>query len=483
MSRSRTAMTSSESTAPGSDAVWGSEIYRRAAALADRIDRYAATPDTPLHPRLVPATWALLKLAVLSLASPVVGSAVTARAVGNTREVHRIIDRFPQLIEDVMVGDPVDFPMARVSRVSAGERWFISSDLHRSVAGHLDWPHAQDTVGLYNAALSFYGRQEWGLIENGDIEEFWLVGGSAYGVLYDVSRMLAAVLPDTYGSGLRDVVYAEHFRRIVANNEPTYQAVRSGFHDQGRFRRVVGNHDDCWEDPKRLPLLTGQFPGLEVTDFVVLEGEAGPVGVVTHGHQTDSWNGPAVNNSIARLTSSSGSAVHDSPFPVGPGLPGERETRSLLSGGEKDRLGEVSPLTGVNADLESLDEVRLFESCRRAWGDGSADLDGGPWLIMGHTHIPLSAPALDADGGVWRRYLNSGSGITHGAVTGIEWDGSAGTAGSGPAVRLVAWVHADEATPEEAIVSANGNGRIARFELRRNEDEGTLDVLPLGADG
>ena len=48
--------------------------------------------------------------------------------------------------------------------------------------GTVGWPGHQHARELYEAALDFYAADEWGLIENGDVEDFWLAGGSTYGV-------------------------------------------------------------------------------------------------------------------------------------------------------------------------------------------------------------------------------------------------------------------------------------------------------------
>lgn len=414
--------------------------WRRALVLADQLDATAAAGADPTAPRPLPAVWAGCKLALIALASPLLGVWVGSRAAVNHRRMKALTTAFPAMLDDVLAGRPTSFPVARVARVDAGARWFISSDLHRMPPGRLDWPARQGAASLYDGALDHYAAQGWGLIENGDIEDYWLVGGSAYGVVYDIARMVAGVLPGGAGAALGRAVATEHLRRIVDHYRPTVERVRDGFHAPGRFVRVTGNHDDVYEDPVLAGLLGTVFPGLAPVDFVVLADGDQPVGLVFHGHQTDGWNGPAVPNLVARFTTSLASALHDQPLEaLAPGLPRPVDTLHLLQGRARNRLTRVNGLTGATTGLDSLDEVLLFEACRRRWGQGPGpDLDGGPWIILGHTHIPLLAPRSPADGGRWSRYANSGSGITYELVTGVEWDGTADP--RSPEVHLVGWV-------------------------------------------
>ncbi len=103
-----------------------------------------------------------------------------------------------------------------------------------------------------------------------------------------------------------------------------------------------------------------------------------------------------------------------------------------------------------------MDEVLLFQACRQRWGQpADTDLDGGPWLILGHTHIPLAAPRHPSGAGRWTRYVNCGSGITHRLVSGVEWDGSDDPLR--PEVSLVGWIP-DGAGVRRQILSTVGAG-------------------------
>lgn len=434
----------------GVEAAW-----RRLVRLADRVDDAGRRGRLPEHS--VPAIWAVFKLAVLAVLLPVIGPWVAARAAINHRRAKAWTDRMPTIVDAVLAGTPHSYPVARVQRRAAAERWFVVSDLHRMPPGRLDWPTRQHSRELYDAALDHYAAGGWGLIENGDIEDHWLVGGSAYGVCQDVARMVAGLLPSDRRAALGQAITSEHLRRIHTNYAPTYERVRSGFHEHGRFVRLTGNHDDVYEVDGPCGSLGELFPGLEPCDFVVLEDDGVPVGIVFHGHQTDGWNGPVFPNLVARVTTSLASALHDLPGEgLTPGLPGPAVTRQLLDGRVRNRLTRVNGLTGATIGFESLDEVRLFEAFRRhAGGADGSDLDGGPWVILGHTHIPLAAPEHPVDGGRWWRYRNGGSGITHGLLTGVEWDGTVDA--RSPEVRLVGWTRDDDGGMRRLVFEPGGS--------------------------
>lgn len=437
--------------------------YRRVLGLADRLDDAARRGETPA--RVVPGVWAALKLALVGLASPVLGPWVGLRSARNHRHAKSEARRFPELLDEILAGAPGRAPLTRVVRLPAERRWFVSSDLHRSVPGHLDWPTRQRTRELYDAALDHYAAGGWGVVENGDIDECWLVGGSSYGVVYDVGRMLAALLPGRSGAQLRMAVYAEHLRRIWSHNQPTMDRLRQDFHRHDRYVRLVGNHDDCYEDPTVVEVLRSELPGVPVADVVVLEDGPVPVGVVVHGHHTDAWNSPVIGSSLARFTSSLGSALHDLPVPFAPGLPTPQDTEELLAGGLRNGLTRVNGIFGATTGLDSLDEVVLFDACRARWQPGGDHLEEGPFLLMGHTHIPLLAPVELRSGSRWHRYANSGSALTHELVTGLEWDGT--TAPTRPDLALVGWTADDRGEPLRVRFTPGPDGRDLRPDERQ----------------
>ncbi len=510
-----------------------SRAYAQVVLTADRVDdRFrgrAADALSPGHPGAVPATWASVKLIGTAVVSPLMGPVVLGLAAWRTHQAIERIRSYPALIESVMAGRPPTQPGHRVGTVEGDAALFISSDLHRCVPGTVDWVRFQRTDRLYEAALDFYADRDWVLVENGDVEDFWLTEGSAYGVVYDVARLLAAVLPGASGASLQLQVRAEHLRRIVANNKGIYDRIDQRFHRYGRYRRIVGNHDDVFLDAPTAALLADVHAGLDVHDFLVVvapdpdpdqdpdqdpvadpdvaatlvgvAGAAAPaagahrgdggiggpgtraIGVITHGHHTDGWNAPTLSG-LGRMGTWLGSALLDAPFGANPGMPDADETERLVSGHLADLLTRVSRRFGANREMYSLDEVLMYDVWRRRWpaAAGPAASDHEPWLVFGHTHVPLIKPIDPETGGVWSRYANSGAGIFFECVTGIEWDGRDDPAH--PAVNLVVWRYADASaqTPAAAIVAWDGDRPIVREVLDRVPPSDRLAPVARGHD-
>ncbi len=458
------------------------ELVTRLARAADRHDSRRARKRSAVGGQVVDAgpvaaAWATAKLAVTAAGSPIVSAVMGALAASNTAAAKRLTLDYPAQVDGVLRGEPPPIPAGRVGRFDAGSRWFISSDLHRAPRGSADWPLAQNTKGLYEVALGHYGAEGWGLIENGDVEDFWLVGGSTYGVVYDAVRTFASALPRSARHQLRVHLYGEHLQRVVANNREIYDLIDELFHGRGRYVRLAGNHDDCYLDDSVVEHLRGVHDGIEMYDFVVLDGQSGPKAVVTHGHHTDSWNAPG-RSGLGRWMTWLASAVVDAPLlSSNPGTPSPSETYALLGGTHPDRLTVVNPAFGFNRGLYTVDEVLLFEAFDRHFGDT------GPKVLLGHTHLPVVNPSEPKPGtGSWKQYLNSGSGVHWELVTGIEWDGAAdaaGDTGSGdPRARLVGWHFATDDTPREAIVAEHQGRPVARRWFEPAADGATLDVFP-----
>ena len=266
--------------------------YRRAATAADHLDqrhrRRAPQALTPGHPGVVPTVWAVVRLAGIGLAGPVLGPLVTSSAARNTRAAHALARRYPQIVEDVAAGRRPAYGTSRVGRVSAGARWFVSSDLHRCIPGTVDWPAHQRTNALYEVALGHYADGGWGLIENGDVEDFWLVGGSTYGVVYDLARLAGHLVRGATGRQIRTDISIDHLRRIVAHNRGLYDLIDARFHRPGRYHRIVGNHDDVYLDQALVDALGDVHAGVVVDDFIALDadGSGSGVGAVSYTHLT-----------------------------------------------------------------------------------------------------------------------------------------------------------------------------------------------------
>lgn len=459
--------------------------WRGAAAAATRADvrrRRAGgggdrTPAVDRRAGPIATGAAAVKLVLIGAGGLVGGPVVGRVAARNTAAVTDLAWRYPELVADVLAGGPGADPLTRVARTPAAGRVVITSDLHRGVPGTTDWPGLQDTDRLYAAMLDVYAAGEWSLVENGDVEDFWMVGGSAYGVVYEVGRWAGHVVRTPAGRRFLSDVYGEHLRRIVAHNADVYDRIEQGFHAAGRYHRIVGNHDDVYLDEAVVEHLREVHAGLDVLDALVLDGPDGGVGLVTHGHHTDGWNAPR-RSGLGKLGTWLGSTVADAPFTAAnPGLPGAAETQRLLVGDHASVLTEVSPLFGANRELYSMDEVVLFEAWREHFGaeDGSSS---SPWLILGHTHLPLTRPVDPRGHRSWERYGNTGCGVFAGLVTAIEWDGTGRGGGVDPDVALVAWHWADADTPDDAVVTEIDGRPVARRRLVRPDGADHVVAVP-----
>ena len=277
------------------------------------------------------------------------------------------IDQYPEHLRALADGTELPLPGHRTLRRPASRRYLITSDLHRCIPGRLDWPERQRVKDLYLSVLSGYGEEGWDLIENGDVEDYWMVGGSTWGAVYDVAFLTGGAV----GSGRVDArrrVVGEQLDRIVENNADIYEVLRQGFSASGRYHRTMGNHDDAYEDPWLVARLGEHLPGVEVADTILLshdgagpeQGLDGVAGIVAHGHLTDSWNGPGFA-ALGRAITWWITGLDDLPGirRMDP-LPDEAELDRLLGGRASNRLITVDPRYGGNRRFDSLDEERLF---------------------------------------------------------------------------------------------------------------------------
>lgn len=405
--------------------------------------------------RWVPGVWAMARTTASAVSSPVAIPALTAAAMHTARRAADRIDQFGEHLHAIAEDRPSPLPAPRTLRRPSRERYVITSDLHRCSSGALDWPTHQGTDAVYLDVLRHYAELGWHLIENGDVEDLWMTGGSLSGAAYDVSMLATGVTGLVDRRPSRAVLRAQ-LDRIIENNADIYELLRDGFCADGRYHRTVGNHDDPLTDDDLVDHLASALPGIEAADTILLErpgatpedGIAGIDAVVAHGHLTDSWNGPGFS-ALGRVITWLATAIGDLPWT--PSLAGDAEEHAaarLLAGRGRNRLISVDPRYGGNRRFDSLDEERLFERLGREEPD-----DGWPWLLFGHTHFPMLEP-LDAAGRPVR-YANSGCGVMPRTVTALEWDSS----DEERPVRVVAW------TADRSVTGGDG---VVRVELQPN---------------
>ena len=427
------------------DAVVGAELRVLRALDPDALDPDPLDPDADiadpnetLDPELAAAlatrglatpgptasAWAVAKAALGIVGAPVTVPAMTLAALRTAKITTARIARYPQHLHALAEGHEPPLPLKRSARRPSSTRYLITSDLHRCIPGRLDWPERQGTKDLYHEVLSQYADEDWHLIENGDVEDFWMVGGSTWGAVYDVAYLTGGAVGPGRAEARRTIL-REQLDRIVDNNTDIYDLLRDRFCAEGRYLRTMGNHDDAYTDTAMVDYLQTHLPGAELVDTVLLsadgateaDGIAGIDAIIAHGHLTDSWNGPGfapLGRSITWLIT----GLDDLPkIPKAGGLPDEEGMARLLGGGARNRLITVDPRYGGNRRFDSLDEQRLFTSLAESEPDG-----GWPWIVFGHTHFPMLWPH-DADG-VPVKYANSGCAVLDGAFTCLEWDSS-----------------------------------------------------------
>lgn len=405
--------------------------------------------------------WAIVKFVIGWMLMPIVTPFIAWRAAVNHALAKARVGSFRAAVAALDAGVTPPAPTDRVTWLPSDIDVFISSDLHRCFPGARDWLEVQGTKGLYAAMLDFYAESGAHVIENGDIDDFWMIGGSPYGQAYDAARVATKPLPGRLGLELRRSLYRQHLQRIVAANHLSYDRIAKRLAPAGRYHRTVGNHDDVFLDPALAEEIAAVSGGVDPVDWVVLTHPDGSAAaVITHGHQTDGWNSPGRSN-LGQAATWLANSFSDAPGLEAPdSIPPRSLTLALLRGHLPNHLISVDQRFGTNMRYDSLDEERLFD----AFG-GASNL--GPWILLGHTHLPVFQP-LSKSAVPWVRYVNSGNGLWNGMVTGIEWSG----AEQRPV--LVAWLWADdEDTTEftEDHVVTEWEGRpIARIELSRDLD-------------
>ncbi len=390
----------------------------RIGRLADALDRADQTPGRGEGEVTGAATTALAvaKAAGVLATSPLSVPTLAVAARRTALDSLTRIDRFADHLQAIVAGAETPLPAPRTSRVDGRRRWLITSDLHRCVAGGIDWPQRQGTKELYALMLEHYAQRGWGLIENGDAEDFWLVGGSTWGAVYDIARVAGRVVAP-FEHSIEWEVLGQHLDRIVANNARSYETIRDGFLAEGRYHRTVGNHDEVLAQAPMIARLEEHQPGVSAVDTVLLvdpgvDRAADEVrqlcdvmAVVTHGHLTDSWNGPGYSP-LGRAITWLALGLDDLPSPGGSrnpdsgeagsarsdsrrgaSLPDEQAVDRLLGGRGRNRLISLEGRFGGNRRFDSLDEERLFAALLR-----DSPEDGWPWLMFGHTHYPMLRP-------------------------------------------------------------------------------------------
>ena len=164
-------------------------------ALRDRArrrDRRRGIDTSPKTDDPLVEGWAIARLAALGATAPVWGPPLIVGSAVNHSRATRRSAAFASQLDRIDRGRPPLAPANRTARLDGRRRIVVVSDLHRAIPGPCDWPHRQGAVPVIDAMYAHYASEGWTLCENGDIEEFWMVGGTSEGVTYDVTRLAGA---------------------------------------------------------------------------------------------------------------------------------------------------------------------------------------------------------------------------------------------------------------------------------------------------
>jgi hypothetical protein len=373
-----------------------------------------------LIPALIKALGALLILPLCYLYKEIFGEEEATVLQGIAAHEPRLMEEF------------------NIERIPVDRKYAVFSDIHMYVEGDLDFFNNNGNAEIYRTALQWYSGKGYHLVENGDVEDFWIRGGSAKGLILAIGEPLPwPSFSDLFeASGFRSANQA-HALNVFSHNAQTYETVRTLFHDKRKYTRMIGNHDDVWVDPDMIPIIQVIYPDIVVNDYCTLErqdtGET--EAILAHGHQSDVFN-TAMCNFAGKALTNVASVLHELSF-------GEWNLFSKSKDkwedewrnqGFKNELTEISLL-----EMESFSEYDLYKGVENIYGDSPAQ----PYLILGHTHNPKDYAGIPhwmfQDQWNWDEYSNSGTvGMWEQIVVGLEVEY--------PDVRVVAWKKDDGVT-------------------------------------
>jgi hypothetical protein len=338
-----------------------------------------------------------------------------------------ITDHHPRVLEDF-----------RILRLPVEDKYVVFSDIHLFVNGYYNFYQNNGNGDIHKWLLSKkYGPEGWYLIDNGDVEDFWMGGGSVKTQILDV----ADELPYPYYYQAYATQAAWSALQVLAvgifnDNAATYGLVDTQFVAKGRYARTVGNHDDAWDRSDMLPLFDIVYRRpIAAHDYILLDdsstGETRYV--LAHGHQSDIWNmrlcdfaGKWATQALCVLTD-----VSFGQFSKLKKFYRDRDDwEAELNGhGFDNELHDMEGLLGLR---QSLDEIELYEDLEETYRDSPIQ----PHLILGHTHnvkdhagVPNYMYKSEWN---WREYSNTGTTgmwaecvtcleLDHGTVTPVLW--------------------------------------------------------------
>ena len=335
------------------------------------------------------------------------------------------------IIEGIAAHEPRLMEEFKVARNPVNRKYAVFSDVHMYVEGDLDFFNNNGNSEIYRYALNHYGQNNHHLIEIGDVEDFWMRGGSSKGLILMISSQLPwPYYSEAFESSAFLSANQIHALNVFYNNVTTYATIRSQFYNKGRYTRVIGNHDDVWSSSEMVPIMDVFYPGADVHDYCTIENpntEKTEI-ILAHGHQSDMFN-MAMCNFAGKAITNLASVIHELSF---------REW-NLFSKSKEEWTGEWNGM-GFTDELQKIDLLEFVSFSEHDLFKGLEDTYGSsirqPYLILGHTHKPKDNAGVPifmySSQWNWDEYSNSGTvGMWEEIVTGLEVDH--------PRVDVVAW--------------------------------------------
>ena len=336
------------------------------------------------------------------------------------------------VLESVAKHEPRILKEFNIERLPVNKKYVVFSDVHMYVDGDLNFFNNNGNAEIYQHALEQYSQNNYHLIENGDVEDFWMRGGSSKGLVLTISEQLPwPFYSEAFESSSFQVANQIHALNIFNNNSRTYSIIRTLFHNKNQYTKLIGNHDDVWSDAVMQPMLDVYYPGIKVNDYCTLENVNGKETevIIAHGHQSDMFNMPMCSFAGKAMTNLA-SVVHELSLGKFNKFTKSKEDwmAEFMSTGFENKLQEIDLL-----GLSSFSEYNLYKDLESIYGDSTTQ----PYLILGHTHNPKDDALIPyymfKENWNWDEYSNSGTvGMWEGIVIGLEVEY--------PNIDVIAWM-------------------------------------------
>jgi len=341
----------------------------------------------------------------------------------------------------------------KISQLPLNQQYVIFSDLHIYVEGSFDFFNNNGNSQIYLSALNWYGSHDYHLIENGDIEDFWMRNSTSKQSILSISESLPyPFYSELYESSASLAANQVHAFNIFVNNAIVYSIVRTLFYDKGKYTRLIGNHDDVWMDPRMERIIQQIYPSITVYDYCTLEHQNKTSVILAHGHQSDIFNTPMCNFAGKVATEVASVLKEISLSSVNLFSVPKSEWNEKWNGqGFKNELTETELLEFV-----SFSEKDLYDDLKNIY-HGRSDQ---PHLILSHTHNPKNKADIpnSKKNKIWEKYSNSGTaGMWEDIVFCLEVEY--------PDIRVIAWKKEDD-------------GTVLRYELKSYRIEGENYLKP-----